>query len=298
MKIFIILFSVFIYGHSIHAKEIVYSNYNQDLLEWSSVPIKNKCPDIEGYLWIEDDDDDEIGCIRYYSSGNLKNTDVAVIGFYGDRDIDVRKSIYNIKNNTESAQKNYAKKQFKLLGIPYLVMARPGTYGSTGLHKNKRYISEFLLINNAIDILKKRYKIKKFILIGNSGGATIGAALLTLGRSDIKCAVLISGTYNYLAREALRRKGIGIDYTFNRSPKRIVEKYDPIYYIDNIVKDKDRKIFIIGNDKDKITPFHLQVAFAWRLSGAGHNVEIIQAKAYPPSYHNVYNANSYIKMCN
>lgn len=291
----VFIFYLVIFSSISLAREVPY-NSKDSFLDWGAIADKEVCPDQESYLWV--DYDSESGCIRYFSSGNLEGSDTVIIHFYGDRYIDDNKKIQEIKNNKRFLQEGYAKRKSNVLDKPYVVMARPGTYGSSGKHKNKRMKEEFLLLNNAIDNLKKRYSIKNIVVVGHSGGATVGAALLTLGREDIQCAVLSSGTYNYMPREVNRIMSRQKNYDFSKMPKIMGERYDPIFHTEGIYHDESRKVFIVGNEKDKNTPFNLQVSFAWKLISEGHNnTHVITADAEPPMYHNIFNINKYISLC-
>lgn len=206
---------------------------------------------------------------------------------YGDRDVSSRSPIDEIKNNTKADQEKLAiAKLKKTKNIPWVILARPGTYGSSGNHKEKRMLSEFLAINKALDGLKGRYGIERFIIVGHSGGATLGAGLLTLGRTDIQCAILSSGTYDYLARRALKKLEQN-SFSYDSQTRKVSQQYDPYLYTENIVKDPNRKIFIMGDTRDKNTPFHLQLAFAFKLEKAGHQVNIVEFAGKGPDHHNI-----------
>lgn len=264
------------------AKTELSSNY----LPWSYDGVASQCPDIHSYLWVEH----SLGahCIRYFASTNLSHQQTVIIQFYGDRDLASRTPTDEIKNNTHRAQLSYAQRQSKRAAdVPVVVMARPGTYGSSGYHKDKRSELEFRPIYHALDNLKSRYGIKNFILLGHSGGATVAAAMLTMGRDDILCAVMTSGTYDYLPRQAMRLMKRDRPLAFSKSIQRIAQGYDPYFHVDEIKADPQRKIYIAGNPKDKNTPFDLQVAFAWRIQAQGHHAEIVEVPTKAPSYHDM-----------
>ena len=261
------------------------NHLNNSFLKWNQPFSKEKCLDENGYMLVNYENENQ--CLRYYPSSSLNGEKIVVIQLYGDRDVSSRSPIDEIKNNTKADQEKLAiAKLKKTKNIPWVILARPGTYGSSGNHKEKRMLSEFLAINKALDGLKGRYGIERFIIVGHSGGATLGAGLLTLGRTDIQCAILSSGTYDYLARRALKKLEQN-SFSYDSQTRRVSQQYDPYFYTENIVKDPNRKIFIMGDTRDKNTPFHLQLAFAFKLEKAGHQVNIVEFAGKGPDHHNI-----------
>lgn len=252
-------------------------------LEWNSPPSREKCPDSPSYLWVEHRLGKE--CIRYFSQGDTQRAPVVIIQFYGDRDRIMRLPPEVIAGNTRKAQEAYAAAQARKSGLPVIVVARPGTYGSTGDHGKRRQRREFLSLDAALDRLRVRYRIERLVLLGHSGGATAAAALLTLGREDIRCAVLTSGAYallrraSYLRTRDQRPLKPGFDTTGYALP------YDPLDHIDGIVEDPLRSIYVLGNRRDQNTPFKFQRLFAEALGRAGHEVILGHYPARGPNYH-------------
>lgn len=259
-------------------------------LAWSAQANSQQCPNAPSYLWVEGD----VGpaCIRYFAAGQLEKAEVLIVQFYGDRDKSLRQAPEDIENNTLLAQQAYAEKQAALAGRPWLVMARPGTYGSSGDHRKRRYQEEFVVLGRALDELKRRYGVKKLVLLGHSGGATVIASLLTMGRDDIQCAVMSSGTYNYMARNILWRMSRHRSLDFNAASQRIFDRYDPVFHVQGVVPDDTRQLYIVGDPRDTNTPFHLQVQFAWMLRGYGHRVDVVEMEGKAPSYHNLLGSGS------
>lgn len=227
-------------------------------------------------------------CIRYFASSydNLHNAPIVFIRFYGDRTASMKKRPDEIAANTKRAQLAIAKRRAEQIGIPVIIIARPGTYGSSGNHRLRRQKSEFLALNAAIDEINKRYTPGRLILSGHSGGATAVAALLTFGRTDITCAIMTSGAFDLLERAARRRKQQGKPVRPGLDSTGLPTPYDPLHHIGGLAHDTDRSIVIIGNRHDTITPFDLQMKFAAALTQAGHRAAIIEKPAKGPSYHN------------
>lgn len=254
-------------------------------LAWSAEADSQRCPNAPSYLWV--DGDAGPACIRYFAAGQLEKAEVLIVQFYGDRDKSLRQAPEAIENNTLLAQQVHAEKQAAMSGRPWVVMARPGTYGSSGDHRQRRYKEEYVVLGQALDELKRRYGVKKLVLLGHSGGATVIASLLTMGRDDIQCAVMSSGTYNYMARNILWRMKRHRSLDFNAVSQRIFDRYDPVFHVQGVVPDETRQLYIVGDPRDTNTPFHLQVQFAWMLRGYGHHVDVVEMEGKAPSYHNL-----------
>jgi len=77
--------------------------------------------------------------------------------------------------------------QFK---VRYVFVSRVGMQGSSGNHAERRFPKETIVMNAVTDALKIRLGLDKLALAGHSGGSTIAASLLTMGRNDVTCAVL------------------------------------------------------------------------------------------------------------
>jgi pimeloyl-ACP methyl ester carboxylesterase len=139
---------------------------------------------------------------------------------------------------------------------------------------------EFLVLDAAVSAIKARYAIKHLVLVGHSGGATAIGAMLTLGRDDVVCAVMTSGAFSLLDRQA-RRNAAG------RQETSAGKKYAPLDHVSGIRSSSNRRIIVAGDPRDSNTPFDLQMLFAEKVRSAGHALEVVQLKGVPPVYHDV-----------
>ena len=228
-------------------------------------------------------------CIRYFAAGKLEHAPLALVVFYGDRRDWIKRDPAAIPRNTPLAQHAYAASLSSRFGLPIILLARPGTFGSSGNHFHRRQEAEFLALNGALDEIRQRYGIRRFTFAGQSGGATAAAALLTLGRTDISCAVLTSGAYALLDRAEFLRKQNGYPSRPGLDTTGLPHPYDPLTHVDGIAKDKDRLIIIIGSRKDRVTPFHFQKQFADAIRMRGHRVRLMEHAAPPPLHHALAN---------
>jgi predicted esterase len=251
-------------------------------LLWNQLPVKQNCPQGDDAVWVTYAGGE--ACIRFFSAGKLRDARQAVVLFKGDRVSMMARSPQTIPNNTADAQRRLAQTLLQHSKIPTVVVARPGTYGSSGNHHHRRQKEEFLALNASLNAIKARYGIQRFILSGHSGGATAASALLALGRRDIDCAVLSSGAWGLLER-ADRKRQISVQTRTARDTTGMEHPWDPLDHINGVPADPARLILILGNPHDRNTPFDLQKRFADALRQQGHKVTLLEQPAVPPSYH-------------
>jgi len=254
-------------------------------LAWNEPADRTRCPISSGAVWAEYATGQD--CIRYFAAGNVENASVALIVFRADRHRAARLEPEEIRNNTPHEQQQIVERIAQQLALPVIVVARPGTYGSSGNHFRTRRIAEFLALDAALDEIKERYRIERFVIYGHSGGATAGAALLTMGRTDISCAVLTSGAFSLVERGRIFDERLGRPPVDRLNGENYRDLYDPLDHVDGIVHDPSRNVFIIGNENDRITPFAFQEAFADSLRDAGHSVQLVDYPAVGPDFHNL-----------
>ncbi len=226
-------------------------------------------------------------CIRYFPAGSLDKADTAIVVMRGDRVDWVKRNPKKIPDNTEQAQQKQAERLQKVMDTPVVLLERPGTFGSSGNHLRRRQQEEFLALNAALDAIQRRYNIKRLVLLGHSGGATAAAALLTLGRTDVACAVLTSGAYGLVERAHMLGAQAGRIPKPGRDTTGLPSPYDPLEHIGEIVHDPKRIVFVIGDPRDRVTPFSLQRRFAETLRANGHSVRLVTHDARAPRFHNL-----------
>jgi pimeloyl-ACP methyl ester carboxylesterase len=171
---------------------------NDAVLHWNQPAVRANCPDRRGYLWVQPVEGP--ACIRYFASDEIDGARVAIVQFSGDRDGVMDQPPTRIPGNTEALRTLDAQRSRDRAGVPWIFMARPGTYGSSGDHRRRREPVEFHALDAALDALMQRHQLQRIVILGHSGGATAGAALLTMGRTRVACAVLTSGAYGLLER--------------------------------------------------------------------------------------------------
>lgn len=256
-------------------------------LPWNAPAERTRCTDPDSALWVEWARGEE--CIRYFAGASLDDAPVVIVMFHGDRNREMHQAPAAIRGNTLAAKVRQAKALSKRAGIPLVIVARPGTYGSSGNHRQRRQVREFIALNGALDGLRKRYGIGQWVLLGHSGGATAVAALLTLGRDDVKCAVMTSGAFALVQRAQMIRQSRGLPSRPGHDTNGLLNPYDPAQHVDGIVPAPKRQLFVIGNVEDRVAPFVLQESFFQALIKAGHPAQLIKAKAVAPVFHQLRN---------
>ncbi|WP_202211224.1 alpha/beta hydrolase family protein [Pseudomonas paraversuta] len=256
-------------------------------LLWNTAANQASCVDPDSALWVEFVSGK--ACIRYFSSSPLEHAPVVIVMFHGDRNIEMHRPPEAIAGNTLTAKDKQAATLTRRAGVPVVIVARPGTYGSSGNHGQRRQASEFQALAVALDQLRKRYGIGQFVLLGHSGGATVVASLLTLGRTDVKCAVMTSGAFGLLERARMIRQTKGLPARDGRDTNGLFNPYDPLEHISGISRVAARPLYVIGNPGDQVAPFELQKKFYQALKDAGHTARLIEAPAIAPANHQLRN---------
>jgi len=254
-------------------------------LLWNQVAHAQNCPVGDDAVWVQYAGGK--ACIRYFSAGNLYGAAQVLVILKGDRVSLIKRPPQSIPANTASAQRSQARAILRQSDIPTVIIARPGTYGSSGNHYRRRQAEEFQAIAAALDAIKARYGIQRFILSGHSGGATAASALLTFGRRDIDCAVLTSGAWGLLERAQRLRQEHNKPLAPTLDGTGLPAPWDPLNHINGIAADPLRLILVVGNPQDRITPFDLQARFAAALREHGHRVTLLERPAASPEYHDL-----------
>ncbi len=253
-------------------------------MPWGVPAEQMDCPDEASYVHLAASG----SCLRYFGPADLRLAPTLIVYMTGDRDAMLNRPWNEIPNNTRRALSARYTELSRRAGVPLVMLARPGTYGSSGNHRLRRRLrDEFTPINESLDVLKRRYGVQRFVLWGHSGGATAAAAMLTMGRTDIGCAVMSSSTFAYLERWQKRRDE---DAGVSPRPNEVAlarKMYDPLDHVKNVVRDEKRIVYVLGDPRDKVTPFYFQARFAEALRSAGHRIVLSEVEGVPPSFHDL-----------
>ena len=162
-------------------------------------------------------------------------------------------------------------------GVPAIFIARPGMFGSSGDHNQRREPREVMLMERTLDAIKRRHRVSTFILVGQSGGGHIAASLLNR-RRDVSAVVLSSALLS--VREVT-------DYWNKR---RTVQSdgavlYDPIDHLAGIRSDSRPMILVLSDPQDRIVPYPSQLTYVRRLQAAGFEPQQILLSATDKNHH-------------
>lgn len=227
-----------------------------------------KCAGYSGRIWI--DLGDRGDCIRYYQYG-LENSgnETILVYFGGDVMLRTQRGVRFITGSyTEQSPATIEadmRRWSEQAGIAAVFVARPGIYGSSGDHNERRHRREMELMNRALDAIKERHGISSFILTGHSAGGQIVAALLNW-RDDVRAVVISSGmtSVKQVAKFWERRRKI---------PGRLLYDvdafYDPVSEIDRIETAQKPEIYVLSDPEDRSVPFFSQLYYVRRLRNAG-----------------------------
>jgi hypothetical protein len=233
----------------------------------------------------------EGACIRYYSAGLATTNPVAIVFLHGNRlsrsfDKDGRlirvEAGASYGNPSAATMQAAAGIQAKALGHPFIILARPGYYGSSGVASEQYRRREILLVNAALDAIKGRHGIARFGVSSQSGGGPSLGGILAL-RDDVPCAAFSSSLTAFDERErALREPS-------RNPPLRQVtpDPYDPIRETAAIRPSPDRRVFIVGDPNDKLIPLAAQQAYADALKRQGVHVAMTTSTAVGENHHSL-----------
>lgn len=217
-------------------------------------------------------------CIRYVASDTPAGASTAIIFIDGDVTMPVNDT--SLYETLKSRSKEFADDLSRKTGLPVIRLARPGTFGSSGMShlRDRRMPIETYLVDAAVTKIKERYGYRRVQLAGQSSGGGLVGALMTLGRDDIDCAVIGSGVTSLKTRSRHLNSANyrqGRDETGNS----LTEAYDPIDHVGAIARDKARRVFIIGDPRDEAVSFESQREFHDKLvaSGFASTMMVVQA---------------------
>ena len=219
-------------------------------------------------------------CIAYFVTRGFEDRREAVLYFGGDAiSADPVWEQQNLEANERMLQ--IWADQFK---IRYVFVSRVGMQGSSGNHAERRFPKETMVMYAAADRLKVRLGVDKLALAGNSGGSTIAASLLTMGRRDVTCAVLGSAPLDLADQQYDAATRLGFKDLKEAISANV---YDPSTHMGSIVASAERRVFVFGDPADTEVPFRFQTPFVDRLKLAGHHGLALAVEGTGADHHNV-----------
>lgn len=229
-----------------------------------------QCSGLTDSLWVRCGAGGE--CIRCYPGGlHATHNPVALVFFSGDIVLrnarGVRFVTKSYVTQSPGALNSMMADWAADAGAATFFIGRPGIYGSSGDHEKRRLPYEVELMDGALDLLRQRHGIDRFILVGQSGGAHIAAALLSR-RKDIMAAVLTSGLLSV-------RQTVGRWRRLSPVPGGpvypVADLYDPMDHVADISQDPVPIILMISDPRDVAVPLHSQLQYLRKLEAGGLN---------------------------
>ena len=199
-----------------------------------------------------------------------------VVFFHGDVWLGSGRTSKTYLAQTNEKLQRDADANAKLLGTPYIFFARPGTYGSSGEHMQRRRPGEARLINVALDKTKRRHGIEKFVLSRQSGGGHVTSSLLSY-RSDVTCAVPTSAGSSPRILQMLKGR--------TRDSTGYSDAYEPTEHLTKNRMAPDLRVFVVGNPPDTNVPWQSQTILTTKLREIGVPAETIQAEGTGSQVH-------------
>jgi pimeloyl-ACP methyl ester carboxylesterase len=248
-----------------------------DLLHGKTIT-QAECEALPSAVWVAADGQRE--CIRYYHSAAGRGGSEVIISLPQDMVStngrgEVRPHDYYVKTTPAQVQ-DLAATWSRNLGLPYVRLGRPGTYGSSGEHSKRRTPGEIAVISAALDAIKARHGYTRFHLLGWSTGGHSAAALMAR-RTDLGCVVLSSALLS--VRSHLAEYNRSEDITGNKNP------VDPIALVDQITSRPDLRIFVLTDPDDTVITARSQTVYVNRLVAANLPVRQLFIAASDPSAH-------------
>jgi hypothetical protein len=244
--------------------------------------VREACELDARHLWVEVEGRGD--CIAIYPAGSIEGARSAVLFFEGDIPPSFRRDPLRLKGHLKALLAALDRLS-KVHDVPFVLVARPGTFGSTGNHADRRKVREFLVMRATVDAFRERFAMTEVVLAGQSGGATIVGGLLALGLANVRCAVPASGGFDLAAMLDWHSSRQGIPSGHREHPAMMAGDFNVMDRIGYLRADPGRRIFVIGDKADKVTPFAQQKRFAEAVREGGHHAEVIEARAGGADHH-------------
>ena len=234
------------------------------------------CRGLPDGLWVDIGSRRE--CLRYAAGGTDRPARTALVHFPGDppgvayRFAGGRAHVDRVSDfyeHTAQSRRTAAETLAGAMhGVPVFLMGRPGMHGSSGDHAEDRHTQEaVLLMDAALDELKRRHGFQYFALSGFSSGGQLVANLL-VRRSDIRCAVIASAPLD-LAQLYQRQDGMTPDhFAMHRGALA-----DPMRTVRDI--RSDASVFVIGDTRDRSVPHSAWKA--WEAAARRQGLRVFDA---------------------
>lgn len=246
-----------------------------DALRNGLVADEQRCRAIPGTVWVAIDQ--HSACIRYFAAGLAAGIVAKRVMLYFPPDVwNGREPSAGYQTVTAQQLQQSAVDWAQRLGMPYVFMSRPGIYGSSGDHMQRRRRPESLLLSAAIDRLQHQFGFEEIVAVGYSGGGHVVAALLAL-RSDIVCAVPVAAPSSPALRA--RIKGWSVDST------GYDDSFEPVESLQRDRLHPALRVLVTGDPRDRNAVWPAQQILSQRLVALGVDASIVAITGTGPEFH-------------
>lgn len=216
-------------------------------------------------------------CLRYWAAGFPASGPVprVLVYFTGDQ-MAFDQADAGYASRSPKTMQGLADGMQARVSVPFVLLARPGTFGSSGEHRQRRREPEPRLLSAALDTLKQRWGVEHWGLVGLSGGGHIVASLLAW-RSDIVCAVPASS----VSSPRMRWQQMGRDRDFTG----YTDSHEPVDHLRREMLHPQLRVFVLGDPRDSNVPWATQQPLATRLKELGAQVELVQGEGTDAQRH-------------
>ena len=229
-----------------------------------------------GRIWIEVDGVED--CLRFYGV-NMSTGSQPLIYLEGDasrRDGNGWALFDGYTSQSPAALQSWAEQVAIATHRPFITLARPGVYGSSGCHQHRRRPREVALVNAALTMLKQAFSWSRLDLAGMSGGGHLVACLIAR-RSDVDCAVIASG--NVAVRQRNTEQLRLTDVT------GFMDFLDPIDLVSEVARHPPQSVIVLTDPQDRVVSLACQQAYVEALVAAGVRVDYRTLPALDGNHH-------------
>lgn len=253
-------------------------NFSAESLVRGVAATPAQCSQITQAVWARASTGEQ-ECIRYWATGLAGDGTAARVLVYipGDQlAFDQADASYAGRNPT--IMQAMANTMQARIGVPFILLSRPGTFGSSGEHKQRRREPELRLMSAALDEIRTRHGVREFVLVGLSGGGHIVASVLGW-RQDIVCAVPTSSVSS--PRLRWQRMGRDSDLTGFK------DSYEPVDHLKPGSFHPRLRVFVLGDTRDSNVLWATQTPLADRLREVGVDTHLLNGEGSDPQRHNL-----------
>lgn len=242
---------------------------------------QQECLKVANAVWIVSEEHGD-QCLRYWAAGFSEYPSKrAVVYFPGDAWIGAGKTPKNYLEMTPSRLQEAAEFWSKKLRAPYIFFARPGTYGSTGDHMQRRRMAESQLVSKGLDRVKERLGVTELVVVGQSGGGHVTSSLLAQ-RSDIVCAIPTSAPSSPRVRWTQRH--------WANDSTGYHDSYEPTEHLQKGPMHPGIRVFVVGDPQDRNVVWDSQTILAARLRDIGVPASVLPGDGAGNDRHDLSNS--------